>query len=265
MEGLTYCDYLVFVVLILSALFGAMRGFLASFLSFVGWLAAIYLTYSTYQYVAVFFTERINNPLIAAMIGHGSLLIGYLVIFGALNIIASRLTKALGLGATDAVLGVTFGVARGGVIVASLFLLLNIAIAIFNGASNWDDVLHNTDNLPNIVKNSKTLPYLQHGQATLVQFIPSNLIEGMNVVMDSVHGIPQPERMRRILSDKLYNALSEKNRQEVNLRLAELSLEQSDAQLQDSKLRMLWEKYQEQGGDNSINELERQKIASLLN
>lgn len=125
------------VVVLLSFLIGAYRGFVRSFLSVTSWVVAAWVTWN-FGALAVPMLEGWNlTPIVQVIIAH--LGVFFLVLF-VMSIIGHFLAGAIssdGLVSVDRTLGAAFGIVRGVVIV----LLLAVAFAYLLGVDQplWQD------------------------------------------------------------------------------------------------------------------------------
>lgn len=115
---LTWIDYIVLIVLVVSSIFGVARGLLNSLLGFVGLVVAAYF--------AAIYAEQLARYLPADLLGASgtdglvATVIAFVLIFVAivfsvalLTILLTRLIHKMGLSPADRVLGFGFGVLRG--------------------------------------------------------------------------------------------------------------------------------------------------------
>jgi len=120
---MTGFDYTVFAIVLLSALLGWWRGFVYEVLSLLGWIAA--------WMVARLFAASIA-PYMPAALGAGSartaaafiaLFVVTLIVGGIVAWMLSKLVKWVGLGWLDGLLGLSFGMLRGVLVVLVLVVL----------------------------------------------------------------------------------------------------------------------------------------------
>ena len=106
---LNYIDYIVIFTISISGIFGLFRGFIASVLSFAGWVASIYLSYVFLPYSKEVLSSSITNQAIATAVGYMGFMMISLILFGILNFVIS---KAIGVflmgGMFDKLLGAIF-------------------------------------------------------------------------------------------------------------------------------------------------------------
>ncbi|MFN7477034.1 MAG: CvpA family protein [Burkholderiales bacterium] len=118
---MTWVDYAIVAIVLLSMLLGGLRGLVRELLSLAGWVLAVVFALWLGSDVAQSLPQD-WDPL--ARLALGSLLVFVATVFaaGLLGSLLGRLLKAAGLGGTDRALGALFGLCRGllAVIVLSL-------------------------------------------------------------------------------------------------------------------------------------------------
>ena len=242
-ESLNFIDYLVIVILLLSTTFAFIRGFIGSFLSLVGWVLAIYLTYTTFPYLKPLIEEKIKNPILILVIGHTALLIGFLILFGIFNLFALTAVKGMGGGVIDRSLGALFGIIRGLIITSFIFLIVSTSFAVFNGTDTGKEDPKNDETLPNWITVSKSYPILRQGKDILVEFIPDSFYEKFQEMYNDVSKKTINERFMETISQKLQKNLSPKQISAIDKYIKGLELTHSDEEIQNKKLQKLFEAY----------------------
>ncbi|WP_273773612.1 CvpA family protein [Burkholderia mallei] len=121
---LTAFDYAVLLVIGLSALRGAWRGFVGEIFGLIGWIAAFLIAC---RFVGVVL------PYIPAII------IGVVLVAGVANALLSRIAQATGLGGVDRSLGMMFGLVRGVLLV--LLLVAAAGLTELPKQEFWRDAL----------------------------------------------------------------------------------------------------------------------------
>jgi len=158
-----WIDYVIFAVIGLSAIIGLFRGFVREALSLVAWGAAIWvaLTYTELfaDYLEPYLKPYTEQPSLHSIAAFALLFLGTLTIGGILNYLVSLLVRKSGIGGTDRFLGVFFGIARGGLVVAILVLLAGLT------------------SLPQDPwwSKSRTLPYFEELAESLSNFLPEDI------------------------------------------------------------------------------------------
>lgn len=258
-------DYIVLGVVIASTFFAFMRGFVGSFLSLTGWIISVYLSYLLYPQAQPFLEEKMKNPLLVLMMGHSVLLLGFLILFGIFNLIATTAVKGLTKGIIDRILGAGFGILRGAIIVSFVFLIATSSLAIFQGNKNGDD--QSADDLsPQWLKDSQTYPMLKLGRDTLKDFIPNSFYERIQVVYDSVSKKSLDERFVETAIKKMSKNLSKEQKDKLDKATEEDILNMSIDDAENKKLGELLKLFKEGDGSDksSISKQDIHRIENLL-
>lgn len=121
---MNWADWLIVGILILSCLIGLKRGFVKEALSLLCWLAAAAVAISFHKSLATLLNELIATASLRHMAAFAGLFLVTLLVGALVNYLLSALVKMTGLSGTDRLLGMLFGLARGGVVVLALVLLL---------------------------------------------------------------------------------------------------------------------------------------------
>lgn len=119
-------DIAILSIIAISAVISLMRGFIKEALSLFGWLAAIWVSLTYSDVFADVLAKFISTPSIRFVIAFTSLFVVTLLMSSLINYLASQLVKKSGLSVTDRMIGVVFGIARGGVVVGILVLLAGL-------------------------------------------------------------------------------------------------------------------------------------------
>ncbi len=117
-----WADYVILVILSISALISLMRGFVREAISLLGWVVAVWAGITFMGMAANMLAAYISVPSVRQIAGFFVIFGGLLLLTGLTNFVAGRLVDSTGLSGTDRVLGMVFGVGRGVVIVALLIL-----------------------------------------------------------------------------------------------------------------------------------------------
>jgi membrane protein required for colicin V production len=115
---LTWIDYLVLLVLIVSSVFGVARGLLNSLLGFVGLVVAAYFAAIYAEQLAHYLPANLlgtsgTDGLVATVIAFVLIFIAIVFSVALLTILLTRLIHKMGLSPADRVLGFGFGALRG--------------------------------------------------------------------------------------------------------------------------------------------------------
>lgn len=151
-------DIVFLVIIALSAMSGLFRGFVKEALSLASWVAAIFVAGVFSTELADMMSGLIENESLRRIAAF-ALLFVMTIFFGALlSNLASGLTTAAGLGGTDRVLGMLFGILRG--------VLITVLILFFTRPLDFtQDWFQGSFLVPYIVELSSWLEGLFSGAA----------------------------------------------------------------------------------------------------
>lgn len=110
---MTLFDYVVIGIVVASLLLGLWRGVVGEMIALAAWVLAFFAAVQFGDDIAQSLFSGIGDKGLRAMAGFAAVFIGVLVVMALVRMAASGLIKALGLGVSDRLLGVVFGVARG--------------------------------------------------------------------------------------------------------------------------------------------------------
>ena len=128
-------DLAVAVVIILSGLFAMARGFVREVLSLAGWVGAALVTLWGFGYARPYARTFISHPLLADVVAGVGLFIVSLIVFSMIGGGIASLVRGTGLNALDRTLGFVFGLVRGALLVAVMWL--GVAWAFKDDQPTW--------------------------------------------------------------------------------------------------------------------------------
>ena len=121
---MTGFDYVVATLVIASVLLGVLRGVVGEIIALLAWVMAFFAARWWGEDIAqIFFSGLIADPSFRLVAGWVVLFVGVLVLMGLLRLAVRGMLKAVGLGLSDRLLGLFFGLARGLLIVLVLIAL----------------------------------------------------------------------------------------------------------------------------------------------
>lgn len=121
---LTSIDYIILGILLVSTGISFMRGFLREVLSLLAWMAAVWISVSFTPQLSYLLQGQVESDSIRMLISFVSLFVATLIVASLANFLVSQLVKKTGFSGTDRMIGVVFGLARGGLIVAVIVLVV---------------------------------------------------------------------------------------------------------------------------------------------
>lgn len=130
-------DYLLLGIIALSALMGALRGFVKEALALAGWVVAIWGAWQFGDEAAGWLPDFVDDPVLKIWAARLLMLIAALFVVGVISRLLSILLDQTGLSGTNRLMGGVFGVARGAVLGAVVVSVLNVAG--FDDAPWWGE------------------------------------------------------------------------------------------------------------------------------
>ena len=110
-------DVFIILVMLGSTFIGLLRGFVREAVSLVFWVVAIWAAWKFGPMVEPHLGGVLADPTVAPWVGRAVILVLVLVIGWVIAMLLSYLTRSLGLGVMDRVVGLLFGILRGLVLV----------------------------------------------------------------------------------------------------------------------------------------------------
>jgi membrane protein required for colicin V production len=117
-------DWVIIAILALSVIVGLWRGLVREAISLLVWIAAVAAAIAFGEQVSGWIGERVALPSVRMALGYGSVFVVVLAVGALVGWLVGRIVRGAGIGGTDRLMGLGFGLLRGGVIVAALILVL---------------------------------------------------------------------------------------------------------------------------------------------
>jgi membrane protein required for colicin V production len=154
----TWVDGAAIGIVVISALFSLVRGFVREVLGIGAWAGAALAALSGYQYLQPYVASVVSAKNFVVPVSAGIVFLVVLILLSIISAWIGGLIRESALSSLDRSLGLVFGVVRGGVIIC----LAYIALSIFLVPSEW----------PAPVNNSRFLPYERAGAVMLASLLP---------------------------------------------------------------------------------------------
>lgn len=125
-----WADWVILGIVVVSCLFGLMRGLIKEALSVANWIIAVLIAVTFRDPLASLLVNHIETPSLRQIVAFSSLFVTTLIVGALVNYLIGELVKITGLSSTDRVLGMVFGLLRGFVVVMALLLLIPPIVSI---------------------------------------------------------------------------------------------------------------------------------------
>jgi membrane protein required for colicin V production len=155
---MTWVDGAAIGIVVLSALFSLVRGFVREVLGVGAWVGAALAALSGYKYVEPYVASVVSAKNFVVPVSAAIVFIAVLIVLSILSAWIGGLVRESALSSLDRSLGIVFGVVRGGIIVC----LAYIGLSLFLVPAEW----------PVPVTNARFLPYAHAGAVMLVSLLP---------------------------------------------------------------------------------------------
>lgn len=162
--SITAVDIVVAVIVLGSAGFAFMRGFVQEVLAIAAWVGAAAAALYGFDLVQPLARQYIGGALIADIAtGAGLFLVTLLVLSLITKAVSDRVRRSA-LNSVDSSLGFVFGILRGAILVSLAHLLISMV----------------TDAPPSWLSGAKSYPWLERGADVMRGFAPSNFGQAQN-------------------------------------------------------------------------------------
>jgi membrane protein required for colicin V production len=123
---LTAFDYAVLGVIAVSVVLGLWRGVVGEMLALAAWVVAFLAARAGAEHVAEMLSSTIVQPAMRLLAAYVVIVVAVLLLFAIGRWLLSLLVRAAGLGLLDRLLGASFGVMRGMVVVLLAVMLAGL-------------------------------------------------------------------------------------------------------------------------------------------
>ncbi|MDH5377956.1 MAG: CvpA family protein [Gammaproteobacteria bacterium] len=117
---MSFIDYTILAVLLISAAISLVRGFLREMLSLISWVATVWLAIHFSPDLMQFIRPYIESEMISKIISFVALFVVLLIGFSLVSAFFNEMMKESGIGGTDKFLGIFFGLARGAAVMVAI-------------------------------------------------------------------------------------------------------------------------------------------------
>jgi len=252
-SALNMVDYAVLSIVLCSTVFAFFRGFVGSFLSLMGWVLAIYLSYLFYPDIKPFIEGKVKNHLVVLVGGHTVLLLVFLIAFGIVNLFVTTALAPLTKGIIDRSMGAAFGIARGAVIVSFIFLIVTTTISVING--NPDEQKADDSTMPSVLTDAQTYKYMVTGRDNIAEIIPDSFYKRLEEAYEDISKRTMDQRLIESVSQKLAKQLPADVKQKIDDQNQDSALTMSDEQLENKRAQDMIEAYKKlkkAGGNDTL-------------
>ncbi len=137
MDALNWVDLVIIGVIALSALVSLIRGLIPEVLSLATWVAAFAVAMKFFPEVAPRFEPLLANETFRNIGAFAAIFVAILILGALINYLISSMVKATGFKATDRILGIAFGAARGVLVIA--LVVLGLGLTTIPEESWWNE------------------------------------------------------------------------------------------------------------------------------
>lgn len=154
-------DIVAVAVLLLSALFGLVRGFVRELLGLAAWVGAGVFCVKLFPHLRGPARQMISNTAVADIVAYG---VGFLVLVILFSLVAGVIGRAVQnslLRGVDRTLGFAFGAARGAALVIAFYIIGNLLVPV----GQW----------PGNVRGARATPLAYRGAEWIMSLVPEHL------------------------------------------------------------------------------------------
>jgi len=156
---MTWVDAVAIGIVVLSAVFSLVRGFIREVLGVAAWLGAAFAASQYYGLITPKVASVVSAKNLVTPLSIGIVFIVVLVVLSIVSALIGGLVRGSALSSLDRTLGLVFGFVRG----CFVLCIAYIALSVFLVPAQW----------PAPVMNARLLPVVYQGASELVSFIPA--------------------------------------------------------------------------------------------
>jgi membrane protein required for colicin V production len=129
LDKMLWIDYVISFLVVVSALFGLIRGLVKEVFALLMWISAIGVGFYYCRDFAILFQSLSPLPPVQTMLAFAALFFSTLVLGGLIGFILNHMVEKTGLTFIDRILGMAFGFLRGAVLISLLVLSAGVTPA----------------------------------------------------------------------------------------------------------------------------------------
>lgn len=123
---MNWFDISILVIIFISAGISILRGFMREALSLLSWVLSFWVAISFSHKLEALLRDMIDSETVRISVSFAVLFFLTLLAGAMVNYLVGQLVKKTGLGGTDRVLGIFFGIGRGVIVVSVIVLLAGL-------------------------------------------------------------------------------------------------------------------------------------------
>ena len=155
---MTWIDAAALLIVVLSAMFSMVRGFVREVLGVFAWVGAALAAFRFYPLVLPYVNSVLPMKNLVVYVSMGLVFLVTLIVLSIVSALIGGFVRESALSGLDRSLGVVFGLVRGAVIVCLAYVALSVAV----DPAQW----------PGPVVNARFLPWAREGAVALVAYLP---------------------------------------------------------------------------------------------
>lgn len=156
---MNWFDIAIIVTMALSILVGLWRGFIGEVLALACWILAFWVAWMFGPSLADRFSASISVPSVRVLLAYALCFVAVLIAGAIVTYLMRKLVSGSGLSGTDRLLGMVFGLLRGGALVVLVVLLMKFTPVVHD---DW-------------WSQSRMLPTFDRGARWVTTFLPDGV------------------------------------------------------------------------------------------
>lgn len=132
-----WVDFVILLIIILSAVISSVRGFVREALSLLSWGLAFWISMTFSGGLALMFEGTIADPILRLIVAFLLLFVASLIVTTIVNYFITQLVHRTGMTRADRSIGIVFGILRGILVVTALVMFSGLTP--FPQSQTWDN------------------------------------------------------------------------------------------------------------------------------